>query len=52
VVGVGAGRIVLTGRDDDGTIARWSIDNIQTDSFLYRFEGTNDEGKRIVLQAH
>jgi len=39
------GRIVLTGRDEDGTIQRWSIDNIQTDSFLYHFESSHDDGK-------
>jgi hypothetical protein len=43
------GRIVLKGRDEDGTLQRWSIDNIQTDSFLYRFESSKDEGKTWQL---
>jgi hypothetical protein len=39
------GRIVLTGRDEAGAIQRWSINDIQTDSFVWRFESSNDEGK-------
>ena len=39
------GSIVLTGRDPDGTIQRWTIDNVQEDSFLYHFDSSNDEGK-------
>lgn len=43
------GRIVLTGRDQAGAIQRWSINDIQTDSFAWRFEGSNDEGKTWQL---
>jgi hypothetical protein len=39
------GGIVLTGRDEAGAIQRWSINDIQTDSFVGRFESSNDEGK-------
>jgi hypothetical protein len=39
------GRMVLTGRDEAGAIQRWSINDIQTDSFVWRFESSNDEGK-------
>jgi hypothetical protein len=39
------GRIVLTGRDEAGAIQRWSINDIQTESFVWRFESSNDEGK-------
>ena len=39
------GRILLTGRDDDGTLQRWSIDNIEADSFLFHFESSKDGGK-------
>jgi hypothetical protein len=39
------GGIVLTGRDEAGAIQRWSINDIQTNSFVGRFESSNDEGK-------
>jgi hypothetical protein len=39
------GRIVLTGRDEAGAIQRWSINDMQIDSFVWRFESSNDEGK-------
>lgn len=39
------GGIVLTGRDEADAIQRWSINDIQTDSFVGRFESSNDEGK-------
>ena len=39
------GRIVLTGRDEDGTIQRWSLSDIQSDSFVWHFESSNDDGK-------
>jgi hypothetical protein len=38
------GSIVLTGRDDDGTLQRWSIDHVEADSFLYHFEDSKDAG--------
>jgi hypothetical protein len=41
----GDGRIVLTGRDEAGATQRWSINDIQTDSFVGCFESSNDEGK-------
>jgi hypothetical protein len=39
------GRIVLTGRDPDGTMQRWSIDNVRADSFDWHFESSKDDGK-------
>jgi hypothetical protein len=39
------GRIVLTGRDEADAIQRWSINDIHTDSFVWRFESSSDEGK-------
>jgi hypothetical protein len=39
------GRIVLTGRDEASAIQRWSINDIQTDSSVWRFESSNDDGK-------
>jgi hypothetical protein len=48
------GRIVLTGPDEAGAIQRWSYSDIQTDSFLGRFESSNDEGKtwRLLSVSH
>jgi hypothetical protein len=39
------GGIVLTGRDEAGAAQRWSINQIQADSFVWRFESSDDEGK-------
>jgi hypothetical protein len=39
------GHIVLTGRDPDGTMQRWSVDNVRADSFDWHFESSKDEGK-------
>jgi hypothetical protein len=39
------GNIVLTGRDEAGAMQRWSINDIKSDSFVGRFESSNDEGK-------
>jgi hypothetical protein len=48
------GRIVLTGPDEAGAIQRWSYSDIQTDSFLGRFQSSNDEGKtwRLLSVSH
>jgi hypothetical protein len=48
------GRIVLGGRDTDGTMQRWSIDNAQADSFDWHFESSKDDGKtwRLVGVNH
>jgi hypothetical protein len=48
------GGIVLTRRDETGAIQRWSINDIQTDSFVWRFESSNDEGKtwRLLSVNH
>ncbi len=48
------GAIVLTGRDTDGTIQRTTMQDIQADSFICRFESSSDEGKtwRLVGVNH
>ena len=38
-------RIVLQGRDVNGSMLRWSFNDIQADSFLWRGESSSDEGK-------
>jgi hypothetical protein len=45
------GRIVLTGRDAAGAMLRWSFNDIQADSFVWRGELSNDEGKTWRLQG-
>ena len=45
------GRIVLTGRDEVGAMLRWSFNDIQTDSFVWRGEISHDEGKTWRLQG-
>ena len=37
--------IVLLGRDVNGMMLRWSFNDIQADSFLWRGESSSDEGK-------
>ena len=49
--GEGDGRIVLTGHDDAGAMMRWSFNDIKTDSFVWRGELSNDEGKTWRLQG-
>jgi hypothetical protein len=39
------GSVVLTGRDQDGAIQRWSIGDVQPNSFVSRYESSQDEGK-------
>ena len=39
------GRIVLSGRDEDGAILRWSFNDIKADSFVWRGEISKDESK-------
>jgi len=39
------GRVVLTGPDEVGAIQRWSYSGIQSDTFVARFESSNDAGK-------
>jgi hypothetical protein len=48
------GRMVLIGRDEAGAIQRWSINDIQPDSFFSRFESSIDEGKtwRLLSVNH
>ena len=43
--GAVGGRIVLLGRDVNGSMLRWSFNDIQADSFLWRGESSSDEGK-------
>lgn len=43
-------RIVLHGSDTDGAMLRWSFDEIQADSFVWRGELSRDEGETWFLQ--
>jgi hypothetical protein len=43
-------RIVLQGRDTDGARLRWSFNEIQADSFVWRGELSRDDGKTWLLQ--
>ncbi len=48
------GHLVLNGRDDDGTLQRWSTSEEKADSFDCRFESSADQGKswRLVGVNH
>ncbi len=39
------GRLVLNGRDDDGTLQRWTVSDVKADSIEWRFESSTDQGK-------
>jgi hypothetical protein len=43
-------RIVLRGVDDEGSMLRWSFNDIQTDSFIWRGEKSRDRGKTWRLE--
>lgn len=51
---VGDDRIVLESRDFDGADARWSINDIRADSFVWREEESADRGKtrRLLAEDH
>lgn len=49
--GLEKGRIVLTGHDADGATLRWSFNDIKTDSFVWRGERSNDDGKTWTVQG-
>lgn len=48
------GRMVLTGRDQDGALQRWTTGDVQADAFVGRYEISSDEGKswRILSVNH
>ena len=48
--GVVENRIVLLGKDDQGNSLRWSFNDIQPDSFIWRGEISRDGGKTWFLQ--
>lgn len=48
--GVEGSRIVLRGTDDEGAALRWSFNDIQTDSFVWRGEKSRDGGKTWRLE--
>ncbi len=48
--GVEGDRVVLRGTDDDGAALRWSFNDIQADSFLWRGEKSRDGGKTWRLE--
>ncbi len=43
--------IVLTGRDENGAIRRWSFSDIRPDSFVWRGERSRDNGLTWKLEA-
>jgi hypothetical protein len=45
------GRIVLTGKDADGALLRWSFNDVQTNSFVWLGEISKDEGKTWQVQG-
>lgn len=48
--GVEGDRIVLRGTDDEGATLRWSFNDIQADSFVWRGEKSRDGGKTWRLE--
>jgi hypothetical protein len=48
---VGDDRIVLDSQDFDGKETRWSLNDIRSDSFVWREEESSDGGKTWRLQA-
>ncbi len=48
--GLEGDRIVLRGKDTDGSLIRWSFNDIKQDSFVWRGETSYDQGKSWVLQ--
>src|SRR5437667_10699544 len=45
-------RIVLRGVDDEGTMLRWSFNDMKLDSFNWRGETSRDGGKTWKLEEH
>lgn len=43
-------RIVLNGQDTNGSVLRWSFNDIRPDSFVWRGESSHDGGKTWWLQ--
>ena len=48
--GAQGGRILLEGQDSDGSWLRWSFNDIQADSFVWRGESSRDGGKTWRLE--
>jgi hypothetical protein len=48
--GIEGERIVLRGVDDEGTMLRWSFNDIKTDSFTWRGETSRDGGKTWKIE--
>jgi hypothetical protein len=48
--GVEGERIILSGLDTDGSLLRWSFNDIQPGSFLWRGENSRDGGKTWWLE--
>ena len=48
--GAEGSRIVLRGQDSDGSSLRWSFNDIQADSFVWRGEKSRDGGKSWRLE--
>ena len=48
--GLEGDRIVLRGQDSDGSLLRWSFNDIHADSFVWRGETSRDQGKTWRLE--
>ena len=48
--GLEGDRIVLRGQDSDGSLLRWSFNDIRADSFVWRGETSRDQGKSWRLE--
>ena len=44
-------RILLEGKNEDGSLRRWSFNDIRPDSFVWRGERSTDDGKTWYLTA-
>ena len=47
--GAEANRILLNGKDSDGSLLRWSFNDLTHDSFVWRGEVSRDQGKTWLL---
>lgn len=46
----GAPGIVLNGKDTDGSLTRWTFNDIQPDAFIWRSENSRDGGRTWVME--
>jgi hypothetical protein len=46
----GAPKIVLNGKDADGSLTRWTFNDLQPDAFIWRSENSHDGGRTWAMQ--